>query len=78
MFARIHLIVGALAGVATALVVALAVIVAWPGTSIAVPAKPTAMILPSDTPTPLPVITPTPTANTGALPSHSIQPFGDQ
>jgi hypothetical protein len=78
MVGRIHLLVGGLAGVATALVLALTVIIVWPGTSSAVPPKPTAVVLPAETPTPLPVITPTPTANTVAVPSHSIQPFGDQ
>jgi hypothetical protein len=78
MIGRIHLLVGALAGVATALVIALTVIVVWPGTSSAVPPQATAVILPAETPTPLPVITPTPTANSVAVPSQSIQPFGDQ
>jgi hypothetical protein len=73
-----HLVVGALTGVVTALLVAIAVIVAWPGATANVPAQPTVVILPAETPTPLPIVTPTPTANSVAVPSHSIQPFGDQ
>jgi hypothetical protein len=78
MVGRIYLVAGTLAGVATALLVALSVVVAWPGAVTNVPAKPTAMILPAETPTPAPVATPSPSGNTVAGPSHSIAPFGDQ
>jgi hypothetical protein len=78
MAKRMNLIVGALAGVAAALLVALAVIVAWPGAVTNVPPKPTAVIIPGDTPTPLPIVTPTPSQDVVAGPSHSIAPFGDQ
>jgi hypothetical protein len=76
MAGRVYLIAGALAGVATALVVALAIVVAWPGTVTNVPPRPTAMILPAETPTPTPVSTPTPSGGLVAGPSGSIAPFG--
>jgi hypothetical protein len=73
-----NLVIGGLAGVAAALLVALAVVVAWPGATTTIPAKPTAVIIPADTPTPLPVITAAPSTDVVAGPSHSIAPFGDQ
>jgi hypothetical protein len=74
-----HLILGALAGALATLLIAAAVVVAWPGASPVVPPKPTAVVIPTETATPLLVVTPTP-FNTNPLvgPSHSIAPFGDQ
>ena len=76
---RMSLALGAVAGVAAALVLAVAVVVAWPGVTPAVPARATAVILATDSPTPLPVITAAPSGTIQiAGPSQSIAPFGDQ
>jgi hypothetical protein len=79
MFGRMNLVFGALAGVVAALLVAAAVVVALPGATISVPARPTAVVLQQETPTPLPVITVGPSGGPNvAQPSTSIAPFGDQ
>ena len=78
MFERMNLLFGAVAGVVAALVVAVVVIIALPGATINVPAKPTAVILPQDTPTPLPLVTAAPSGINVVQPSTSIAPFGDQ
>jgi hypothetical protein len=76
---RMSLVLGAFAGVVAALVIAGAVVMAWPGVTPVIPARPTAVYLPTDTPTPLPVITVAPSATIQiAGPSQSIAPFGDQ
>jgi hypothetical protein len=76
---RMSLVLGAVSGVVAALVVAAAVVMAWPGVTPTVPGAPTAVILPTPSPTPLPVITAAPSATISiAGPSTSIAPFGDQ
>lgn len=76
---HMHLVTGAVAGVVTALLIAVAVVLFWPGVTPTPPPKPTALVLPSDTPTPLPVVTPTPVPSVQIVgPTHSIAPFGDQ
>lgn len=76
---RMSVILGAVTGVVAALVLAAAVVMAWPGVNPKIPTPPTAVILPTDSPTPLPVITPAPSATISiAGPSQSIAPFGDQ
>ena len=76
---RMSVALGAVTGVLAALLVAVAIVVAWPGVTPAAPARPTPVIIPTDTPTPLPVITAAPsgTIQIGA-PTQSIAPFGDQ
>jgi hypothetical protein len=79
MLGRMYLLFGALAGVAAALVVALIVIVALPAAATNLPPKPTPVVLPTDTATPLPLVTLRPSgAPDIAVPSASIAPFGDQ
>ena len=74
-----NLVLGALAGVLATLLIAVAVVVAWPGASPVVPAKPTAVVIATETPPPRPVRTPPPFNTTPLVgPSHSIAPFGDQ
>ena len=76
MFGRMQLILGALAGVVTALVIAIALVVAWPTSKPVVPHKPTAIVLPSDGPSTAPVVSPTPFSTAKASPT--IGAFGDQ
>ena len=79
MLGRMYLLFGALAGVLAALIVAVVVIIALPAATTNMPPKPTPVILPQDTATPLPVVTLRPSgAPNVALPSTSIAPFGDQ
>jgi hypothetical protein len=79
MLARMNLIIGAVAGVVAALVVAVVVIIALPGATVNVPPKPTPVVLPQDTSTPLPIVTIRPSgAPDVVIPSASIAPFGDQ
>ncbi len=76
---RMSLLLGAVSGIVAALVLAVAVVVAWPGVNPAIPPRPTAVILPTNSPTPLPLITAAPSATIQiAGPSQSIAPFGDQ
>ena len=65
-------------GVVAALIVAAAVVITLPGATTTIPSKPTPVILPHETSTPLPVITPAPSGANLALPSASLAPFGDQ
>jgi hypothetical protein len=72
MSGRKNIVLGAVMGAITALVVSVAVVVAWPGAGPTVPPKPTAVILPADSPTPIPVLsfpatTPTPYQSIGAF-----------
>jgi hypothetical protein len=76
MFGRMQLVFGALAGMATALVVAVAIVVTWPAANPNVPPKPTAVVLPSDVPSSGASVSPTPFST--AQPSATIAPFGDQ
>jgi hypothetical protein len=76
---RKHILYGALSGVGASILVILLVIVFWPGVTPNLPPRPTAMLLPTETPTAPP--SPTPTPNTSAAvagPSTTIAPFGDQ
>jgi hypothetical protein len=70
-----NVILGAFLGVVAAFVLAVAVVVAWPGTGTTVPPRPTAVILPTESPTPVPVVTQAPIVT--PTPFHSIAPFGD-
>jgi hypothetical protein len=74
MSGRSSIVLGALFGALSATVLAIAVVMAWPGAGITVPPKPTAVVLPTETPTPIPVLTPTPA--TTPTPFQSIAPFG--
>ncbi|HEU6439291.1 MAG TPA: hypothetical protein VFC12_02520 [Terriglobales bacterium] len=76
MFGRMQLVLGALAGMATALVVAIAVVVTWPTATPNVLPKPTAVVLPSEAPSAGASASPTPFST--AQPSVTIAPFGDQ
>jgi hypothetical protein len=79
MLGRMNLLFGALAGVVAAILVAVIVVVALPGSNVTVPPKPTPVILPQETGTPLPIVTVRPSgAPDVVLPSASIAPFGDQ
>jgi len=76
---RMSLFLGAVSGIIAACVLAAAVVMAWPGVTPTVPSRPTAVFLPTASPTPLPVITAAPSATISiAGPSQSIAPFGDQ
>ena len=70
-----NVILGAFLGVVAAFVLAVAGVVAWPGTGTTVPPRPTAVILPTESPTPVPVVTQAPIVT--PTPFHSIAPFGD-
>jgi hypothetical protein len=74
MSRRSNIILGAVAGALSAIVLAIAVVAAWPGAGITVPPKPTPVVLPTETPTPIPVLTPTPAVT--PTPFQSIAPFG--
>jgi hypothetical protein len=76
---RKHVLYGAVSGVGASLLVILLLIVFWPGVTPALPSRPTAMILPSETPTAVPAATATPNNSAQiAGPSESIGAFGDQ
>ncbi len=74
MFSKTNVLLGTVAGLAATLLLAVAVVVAWPSSTITVPPKPTAVVMATDSPTPYPTITPYNTAS----PSASIGAFGDQ
>jgi hypothetical protein len=74
MSGRKNVVLGAVTGVLAALVVSIAVVIAWPGSAVTVPPRPTAVILPTDTPTPIPSATPVPSITPTPLPS--IGPIG--
>jgi photosystem II stability/assembly factor-like uncharacterized protein len=76
MIARMNIVAGVLAGIAVALLVAVAVVVATPGATPNVPPRPTLVVLPTETPTPLPVVT-APPSQGPIIPGQSIAPFGD-
>ena len=76
---RMSVVLGAFTGVLAAFLVAVAVVMTWPGVTPQAPTRPTPVIIPTDSPTPLPVITPAPSGTIQiAGPSTSIAPFGDQ
>ncbi len=76
---RMSVALGAVTGVFAALILALVLVATWPGVTPATPARPTAVIIPTDSPTPLPVITAAPSGTIQiGVPSQSIAPFGDQ
>jgi hypothetical protein len=74
MYGKSNLLFGALAGMATSLLVVVALIAFWPAPAPNLPPKPTPVVLATPTATLLPIVSATPLVT----PTATVAPFGDE